>query len=229
MLSFTVLETLGTPILQAELGLSQSAAVQYSSLFLTATSVFSFLTFAIATPLGKRFGERRMMGIAFAMSAAAYLLLYPMGPGHIPKVEWTPLFNGSHSLVKNHTEVTGCNWQNKWCYTQLRLHPAQYIVANSILLFSYPLAVVLLLSRTTKILGPHPQGTVLGILTAVGSLSRAVGPAIFSSLFQMIGPLIVSLVMLVVCCIGVVIVIFTHQHLITFDRRIERLNAEIFT
>ena len=32
------------------------------------------------------------------------------------------------------------------------------------------------------------QGTVMGILTAVGSLSRAVGPAMFTSLFQALGP-----------------------------------------
>ena len=43
--------------------------------------------------VGKRFGERKMMGIAFALSGAAYILLYPMGPGHIPRVQWTPLQN----------------------------------------------------------------------------------------------------------------------------------------
>ena len=34
-----------------------------------------------------------MMGIAFALSAAAYILYYPFGPGYIPRVEWTPLTN----------------------------------------------------------------------------------------------------------------------------------------
>ena len=34
-----------------------------------------------------------MMGIAFALSAAAYILYYPFGPGSIPRVEWTPLTN----------------------------------------------------------------------------------------------------------------------------------------
>ena len=34
-----------------------------------------------------------MMGIAFSMSALAYILFYPMGPNLIPKVEWTPLSN----------------------------------------------------------------------------------------------------------------------------------------
>ena len=34
-----------------------------------------------------------MMGIAFSLSAVAYILFYPMGPGHIPRTEWTPLQN----------------------------------------------------------------------------------------------------------------------------------------
>ncbi|XP_063689530.1 major facilitator superfamily domain-containing protein 8-like isoform X2 [Bolinopsis microptera] len=228
MLSFTVMETLNTPIIQAELGLSQTEAIKYSSIFLTCTSVFSFMTFAIATPLGKRFGERKMMGIAFSMSAFAYILFYPVGPGYIPRIQWTPLSNVSISNPNN-TEVTGCNWQNKWCHTQHRLNIAQFLVANSILLFSYPLGVVLLLSRTSKILGPHPQGTVMGILTAVGSFSRAVGPAIFTSLFQAFGPPAMVYVLAPALSIAPILVFLGSNHLETFESRHEKLQRDLFT
>ncbi|KAL5270563.1 hypothetical protein ACHWQZ_G001313 [Mnemiopsis leidyi] len=229
MLSFTVMETLNTPIIQAELGLSQSQAVRYSSIFLTCTSVFSFMTFAISTPLGKKFGERKMMGVAFTMSALAYILFYPMGPNYIPKVEWTPLSNLTVDDNSTVTEVAGCNWRNKWCYHQRQLNIAQFIVANCILLFSYPLGVVLLLSRTSKILGPHPQGTVMGILTAVGSLSRAVGPAIFTSLFQALGPPAMVYVLVPALCISPVLVFFGRSHLETFETRHVKLQRELFT
>ena len=42
---------------------------------------------------GKRFGERKMMGVAFTLTAFAYILFYPFGPGYLPKIEWTPLTN----------------------------------------------------------------------------------------------------------------------------------------
>ena len=45
MLSFTVMETLLTPILQAELGLSQSMAIKYASIFMAASSVICLLPF----------------------------------------------------------------------------------------------------------------------------------------------------------------------------------------
>ena len=55
---------------------------------------------------GKRFGERKMMGVAFTISALAYILFYPMGPNYIPKVEWTPLSN----LTVDDNSVCFCKW-----------------------------------------------------------------------------------------------------------------------
>eukprot|EP00116_Pleurobrachia_bachei_P015488 sb/3475750/ len=64
MASFTICETLNTPILQAEMGLliptiippacrlSQSEAIKWSSILLTTSSVFSLLTFSISARIG---------------------------------------------------------------------------------------------------------------------------------------------------------------------------------
>jgi len=225
MMSFTVFETLGTPILQAEYSLSQSEAVKWSSVSLTATSVFSLITFTLANPMGKRFGERRVMTAAFFVCSLCYVMIFPFGPGKIPQIEWAPIENVT---ITNVTEVTGCAWKNEWCHTQLRLNIYQFVAANSLLLLSYPLTVVLIFSRISKILGEHKQGLVMGVLTSVGSLSRAMGPAIFSALFQYRGPQLVSVVMTVACMLGGTLMMIFYKHLEDFDVRLQALNSELF-
>ena len=46
-----------------------------------------------------------MMGIAFSMSAFAYILFYPLGPGYISPIEWAPLSNVSISNPVNNLFV----------------------------------------------------------------------------------------------------------------------------
>lgn len=107
------------------------------------------------------------------------------------------------------TDVVGCRYPDEaWCITVPKIYIFQYAIALLLIAIGYPVASVMCYSIYSKILGPnkqvyinysafsislplallHRQGTMMGVLTAAGSLARALGPIFVSTLYVHTGP-----------------------------------------
>jgi ceroid-lipofuscinosis MFS transporter 7 len=72
----------------------------------------------------------------------------------------------------------------------------QLIIGFFLIVFGYTIANLMSFTIYSKMLGPWPQGTMMGVLTGVGSLARALGPIVVSILYSGYGPRI-SLIFLI--------------------------------
>ena len=52
----------------------------------------------------------------------------------------------------------------------------------------FPIAQVMSYTIFSKLLGPFPQGVLMGFLTAAGSLARSIGPIFVSYIYTHLGP-----------------------------------------
>ncbi|VDI77954.1 MFS transporter, ceroid-lipofuscinosis neuronal protein 7, partial [Mytilus galloprovincialis] len=85
-------------------------------------------------------------------------------------------------------ESTGCPDTYKWCsYTPIVTFP-QFIFGTLMIVIGYPTCNVMTYTLYSKILGPKPQGMMMGWLTASGSLARTVGPIFVSQVYNAYGP-----------------------------------------
>ncbi|XP_064637384.1 major facilitator superfamily domain-containing protein 8-like [Lineus longissimus] len=89
----------------------------------------------------------------------------------------SPSSNSSVLPPVNHTaEPAGCDPSHKWCLYTPMTYLAQFLAASALVSIGYPICFVIANTLFSKILGPRPQGFMMGVLTASGSLARTVGP-----------------------------------------------------
>ena len=82
---------------------------------------------------------------------------------------------------KHAVETHGC--EAKWCADIPELNFAQFIVGTGLVGVGYPAASAMIYSLFSLMLPPTKQGVMMGWLTAAGSLSRFVGPIVFTFLY----------------------------------------------
>ncbi|XP_046368655.2 major facilitator superfamily domain-containing protein 8-like isoform X2 [Haliotis rufescens] len=111
--------------------------------------------------------------------------------GHIVSTYSTTVSNMTstpHSNISTTVEPVGCPATMDWCNHTPPVYLAQYIVGCIIISAGYPAANVMCYTLFSKILGPKPQGTWMGWLTASGSLARTLGPIFVSQIYYSFGP-----------------------------------------
>ncbi|XP_066288154.1 major facilitator superfamily domain-containing protein 8-like isoform X1 [Branchiostoma lanceolatum] len=208
LFSFAIFETITTPLTIVMYAWTQSQAVLYNGIILGCLAVQSVCVMIAIRILSKRFNEKRMMLVAFFIMLGSFIMLIPYGnepiphvaPGLHPAVNITTPSphhqNVTHS--PNITAVTtppaattpprGCPWEYKWCDSTPKLYLGQMFAGFFLLGLSYPTSNVLSYAMYSKILGPKPQGTWMGWLTASGSLARTLGPVFVSQIYTNYGP-----------------------------------------
>jgi len=82
---------------------------------------------------------------------------------------------------------TGCPLDQSWCDTMPRTEPAQMIVGFFFVCSGFPLGVALASAIYSKVLGPGPQGTAMGLLQAAGCLARVLCPILVTALYANAG------------------------------------------
>lgn len=137
----------------------------------------------------------------------------------------------SFSRVKNDDDDDstrkGC--QAAWCDNVPQLPFIQYMVGNVLgnghtlfflflkflsVALSYPIANVMEFSLFSKILGPGPQGVMMGWLTASGCLARAIGPLYITQLYADYGPQVTFSVATGLCVRSSQSFLSLHPHLV---------------
>jgi ceroid-lipofuscinosis MFS transporter 7 len=191
---FAVFETIGTPLTMDEFAWTRTQAVLYNSICYAGLAVIAIISFVAVKVLTKWLSERLLWMVAMFIIAFGFFSLIPMGnkyPSVIPQGVVLPVPEGNMSYV-NLTETVkliGCRYPPQtWCISVNKINIFQYATALLLIAIGYPTSSVMCYSIYSKILGPTKQGTMMGVLTAAGSLARSLGPIFVSTLYSEAGP-----------------------------------------
>lgn len=105
----------------------------------------------------------------------------------------------------------GCPLEYEWCIYTPIVQLYQFIIAFLLLVSAYSVANVMSFTIYSKLLGPKPQGTMMGLLTSCGSLSRAVGPVVVSYLYGLYGPRVAFITLDVIVFIAIATILATYS------------------
>ena len=178
MVVISVLETIGTPFTMDEFGWDAQQADVDNGIISGLFGFLGFVGFVLAKPISVKLSERKTLMLGLFMTILGMLLLQPMFGG--PPKQWKPDDDDDDSTRK------GC--RDDWCGDMPGIKMGQYAGCIVLIGLGFPLANVMTFSLFSKILGPGPQGVMIGWLQAAGSLARAIGPLYFSVLYAKYGP-----------------------------------------
>ncbi|XP_058065927.1 major facilitator superfamily domain-containing protein 8-like [Anopheles bellator] len=81
----------------------------------------------------------------------------------------------------------GCPPEQEWCKTTRGMTIFQFLLGYGFTAIGYPIGVTLITTIFSKVLGPRPQGTWMGVMTGSGCMSRALGPVFLSTIYTKYG------------------------------------------
>lgn len=166
---FSVFETVGTGLITMdEYGWDDGQADEYNGFTFGAAGVLAVIVFIGAKKLAPKFGERQLLIVGLVLILVGYIMYLPWGP-----LPYTP-----------HCRAP----KDPWCDTTPELPLAQFLVASFFVALGYPASSVMIYSIYSKVLGPAPQGVMMGVLSSTGSLARILGPIVVGNLYQYYGP-----------------------------------------
>ncbi|KAB7501031.1 Major facilitator superfamily domain-containing protein 8 [Armadillidium nasatum] len=112
-------------------------------------------------------------------------------------------------------ECKGCPCDEQpWCEGYNKLPLPQFYVAFLIVISGYPYGTAMSNSIFSKILGPIPQGTWMGVLTSSGSLARVLGPVFVSYLYSSQGTIPTFSAILGGMLIAIVVILLMFRRLV---------------
>eukprot|EP00047_Mylnosiga_fluctuans_P002455 m.224595 g.224595 ORF g.224595 m.224595 type:complete len:500 (-) comp11115_c0_seq1:53-1552(-) len=179
MVVLSVFETVGTPLTMDEYGFNPQQADIVNGIIAGCFGVLCVIVLAFVKKLANKFGERQLLMFSLALTVVAMLMLIPWTSAKIGKI-WTQTDDDDDGTR------SGC--EGSWCDTEPMLPKAQYLIGNVLVAIAYPISNVMEFSIFSKMLGPGPQGTMMGWLTSAGCLARALGPLYITQLYAEFGP-----------------------------------------
>lgn len=215
--NFVFLETLATPLTMDMFAWTKAEALRYMAWVMAVGAVVACLTFVLIEPLCKKFPERSVLlwggfffmvlgrAVYIPMSSSPPKLAIPLNetsllqpPPYVYASNFTEVYSNltrvefdkiTPSVVKavEETEILGCPVSQDWCKTTNGMTITQFLIGYAFTAMGYPIGVTLITTIFSKILGPRPQGTWMGIMTGSGCLSRALGPIFLSTIYTKLG------------------------------------------
>ena len=188
---FTVFETIGTPLSMDEFAWTGQEATVYNNIVYLALGFVAISVFIVIKLLSRYVQERTLFVFGLMVVSVALFLFIPL-PGDPPVIRYDPVYpNGSYipDYRANGTEPVGCDsLKQDWCEHIPRLQFWQFILGSLLMGVGFPISQVMSYAIFSKLLGPFPQGTMMGILTAAGSTARSIGPIFVSYVYTHTGP-----------------------------------------
>lgn len=161
-------------------------------LVMAAGGLIACVTFFLIGPLCRRFDERKVLiYCGFLLMVVGRLVHIPWGDGP-PKMALNATELADYLSANNLTDVVdfdnvGCTPNQSWCRTTRAMTLTQFILGYAVTSVGYPIGVTLIQTIFSKVLGPRPQGTWMGIMTGSGSLSRVLGPIFVGFIYTRLG------------------------------------------
>lgn len=199
-LVFTVFETITTPLSMDEYAWTSVQATLYTGILFGVAAIISVVVFMIAKPLSRKIDERKLLFVGFAFMLCGCVILMPWST-ESPAVEAAhidPIGNNTNKHSYPITSMTvlpdsaaskrGCPLKYRWCVNSSKVLIEQFYVGAAMISIGYPISNLMTYSLYSKVLGSRPQGTMMGWLTAAGSLARTLGPLLVSTVYHQFGP-----------------------------------------
>lgn len=196
MTNYILLETIGVLLCQQQLGWAEDKSVRILGILMSIGAVLSLFTFASIGPLTRKFDERLVyLVLGIAPMAVGRLFSIPMA-GYTPKMKpdslsasfprgQISLFDARNVDCGTGGGEGGCSLE--WCEYTPALTEFQFYLSYVIAAISFPYCVGICQAIFSKVIGPRPQGTWMGLLTAVGSLARILAPLFASYVYEILG------------------------------------------
>lgn len=171
---------------------TKAEALAYMGITMCVGGAIACVTFVLINPLCKWFDERSVMiWGGFFLMVIGRLVHIPWG-STTPKMAMNEtelagyLSTLNETMAKNFENV-GCTSSQDWCRTTRVMTLGQFVAGYAVTSVGYPIGVTLIQTIFSKILGPRPQGTWMGIMTGAGSLSRVFGPVFVGTIYTRLG------------------------------------------
>lgn len=178
MVTLSVFETISVPVTMDEYGWDSQQAAIYNGIIAGLGGLEAVAIFILTKPLAKKYGERQVMMLGALTMVLGNIILLPFG-GPAP-TEW--ISKGDDDGLGRE----GC--VGLWCVGQSRITFGQYVAGSFMLCAGYPIVSVMSFAIFSKALGPFKQGYWMGIINAMGSLARGVGPLAITRMYASQGP-----------------------------------------
>ncbi|XP_033742789.1 major facilitator superfamily domain-containing protein 8-like isoform X2 [Pecten maximus] len=210
---FTVFETIATPLTMDMFSWTKSEATLYTGIILAVGAVVAVFVFVVVKIIVKRINERYILLAGFLFCLVGFFIYLPWGnefpdyqdqdilPAALPpstiapnptgSTDWSTPFmtTASHnSSTGDEPEKRGCPHSYKWCAYTPRIPLPQFLVGTLMIVIGYPICNLMIYTIFSKVLGPKPQGVMMGLLTGSGSLARTLGPVFVSQVYNAYGP-----------------------------------------
>ncbi|RNA24089.1 Major facilitator superfamily domain-containing 8 [Brachionus plicatilis] len=220
---FSFFETLSTPLTIDMYAWSKSEATLYNGLILGGFGILGVIVVLMSKFLTKKFKEKTLMLFGYILLFVAVVAFLPWGDNfpsvQIPTIQ--PGQKNTTSLVPMNTTTSfrtsseepprGCPLDYDWCFYTPIVQFFQFLIGFALLITGYSIANVMSFAIYSKLLGPKPQGLMMGILTSCGSLSRAVGPIVVSYLYGLYGPRVSFISLSGIVILAILIIVFTFK------------------
>ncbi|EFX78855.1 hypothetical protein DAPPUDRAFT_53149 [Daphnia pulex] len=225
--NFIFLESVATLLTIEQLGLSEKSAIVVVGLAFAGAGVYSGVIFAILGPLSRRLGERILLIIGIFLLAIGPVLLFPYG-GPPPPIKY---LNSSHSIAStigadNDTLLAdsiffpcigGCPIDvQPWCGYTSAIRPEQLIAGFVLIVTGFPMGAAMTNSIFSKIIGPYPQGTWMGILAAGACFARVLCPICVTNIYSAFGPLAAFAFMTGIMVLVLMLLLIYYRHLVPY-------------
>ncbi|KAF4522922.1 hypothetical protein B566_EDAN012081, partial [Ephemera danica] len=198
LFNFVLLETMGAPLVMDQFAWTKEEALYYMGIIMSACAIAAVFTFVAIKPLCRWFNERSVMLYGgFMLMVVGPALCIPWGSS-------PPKLMISDEVV-NGTEPVGCPVSSQpWCAYTPAMTIEQLILGYALTSVGYPIAVTLIQTIFSKLLGPRPQGVWMGIMTGSGCFSRVLGPVFVSFVYARLGTVwtfSLTAVTMALCCL----------------------------
>ncbi|XP_065057229.1 major facilitator superfamily domain-containing protein 8-like isoform X1 [Rhopilema esculentum] len=183
--AFSLVETVSTPLMQAEFGWNKAQAVFYAGMVLSGSGIFALIALLIVRYAMRKFQERLILLLGFVLLMLSFFIALPWG-SEIPMLQREEVFQ-----VGNATKTvlsSGCSIKYSWCKSTPKIYLSQYLVVSFVYNMGICIAILVAASLYSKVIGPRKQGLFMAFLSAFGSLARFLGPVSMVPLFFNYGP-----------------------------------------
>jgi len=144
--------------------------------------------------------------------------IYELSGQPIDSMEWLhSAINLTILEIPGGSELGGCPASlQPWCLTMPAIKLIQFIFGFLFIATGYPFGNAMGNAMFSKVLGPHAQGTWLGILNAGGCVSRTLSPILVSALYTQYGPRATFGFMAAVIASTIVVIGISYRRLIPY-------------
>jgi len=244
LFNFILLETIGTPLCMQQLGWEESESIRNLGIIMAVGAVVSLICYASVPILTKKFDERLIyIFCGLVPMFLARILVLPIPGQPTPDMLYSELtpnqteygFSRSADFdqfgLRNidcdesaDQEPPGCAF--KWCEYTPAILEVQFYIHYAMSSIAFPYCTAICQAMFSKVLGPRPQGTWMGIITAAGSFARILGPIFVSEIYKEFGTYWtygLTALSLALATLGTVL---TYRRLIPLEMRMNREEKE---